>query len=319
MSKKSNQKITNEERYNEFRSHLKLEHGLSDSTCDRYINVLQKFKLWTETNTKTLPVPWSEISESEIRRYITHVQPKPAYANLIISTLRRFFLFLRDIQRERTDDPTARISRPKQSQHHAASLEPFEIDKLMTYAYEHSKDAVKLRNWSLIGLLYGSGLRISEACTLQMSNIRYQDELPVALNVIGKGNKERTVYLSATAQTALYKWLKERQKILLDLPPTADNASVWIVPVGRYAGQQLKPPAVRKMLTTFSQNAIGKHVHPHMFRHTFVTEAVRARAPLHAIQAAAGHADLSTTGRYMHANDDDIKQVAEAVPDVLEK
>lgn len=310
--------MTNENRYEEFASHLKLEHGLADSTIKKYVAMLKAFKEWSETSTKSLPVPWSEITEHDIRAYISHLKPSPTYASLVLSTFSRFFIFMRDITRERLDDPSAKVTRPKKAKHHQNTLELWEVNKLMVYIFENSPEATKLRNWALVSFLFGTGLRISECCGLKVDKIRYADELPESVTVIGKGNKERTVFLNATAKEALYKWLKERQKLMMDLPPTSDRSSVWIVPNGKYAGQQLQPQTVRKMLRKFAPLAIDKHVHPHMFRHTFITEAVRARAPLHAIQAAAGHASIATTGNYMHANTDDIRQVSELVPDARE-
>ena len=308
---------TDEERYDHFVSYLKLEHGLGNSTIALYRQHLERFKSWQEQKGDVVKT-WIEFNENDVRAYIMATEPSPAYANLLMATLSRFFRFQRDVLKERLDDPTTLVARPKQSKHHPEVLEPQEVETLMNYVYEHSPEALKLRNWSLIGFLYGSGLRISETCGLTMKQVRYQDELPYAVSVIGKGNKERSVVLNDTAKVALYKWLRHRQKLMLELPPNIDRSLVWINPLGRYAGEAIKPAAVRKMLRDLGKEALGKNVHPHMFRHTFITQAVRGGAQLHAIQAAAGHADLSTTGRYMHADEADIVNVAKSVRDVLQ-
>ena len=307
---------TNQERYDYFASYLKLEHGLGDGSINLYKKHLKRFKTWHEQRS-SISKTWAQFNENDIRTYIMAIEPSPAYANLLIAALSRFFRFQRDVLKERIDDPSSLIARPKQNKHHPSVLEPHEIEKLMSYVYKHSLDALKLRNWSFIGFLYGSGLRISECCGLTMQQIRYQDDLPYAVNVIGKGNKERTVVLNNTAKVALYKWLKHRQKLMIDLPPDTSRLHIWINPMGRYAGRAIQPTAIRTMLSDFGKKALGKNVHPHMLRHSFITQAVRGGAPLHAIQAAAGHADLSTTGRYMHANEADIAGVAASVQDIL--
>ena len=307
----------NQERYEYFANYLKLEHGLGDSSINLYRKHLIRFKAWHEKKSSGLRKTWAEFDEADIRAYIIAIEPSSSYAGLLIAALSRFFRFQRDVLKERIDDPSALIARPKRNQNRPATLEPHEVEKLMSYVYKHSSEVLKLRNWSFIGFLYGSGLRISENCGLTMQQVRYQDDLPYAVNVKGKGDKERSVVLNDTAKVALYKWLKHRQKLMLELPPDTDRLLVWINPMGRYAGRAIQPAAIRKMLSDFGKEALGKNVHPHMLRHSFITQAVRGGAPLHAIQAVAGHADLSTTGRYMHANEADIAGVAASVQDVL--
>ena len=317
MSSQISPERTNQERYDNFASYLKLEHGLSDSSINLYRKHLRRFKLWHEEKNSATKA-WVDFGEDDVRAYIMAIEPSPSYAGLLMAALGRFFRFQRDILKERSDDPTTLIARPKQKKHRPNALEPREVETLMSYAYEHSPVALKLRNWSFIGFLYGSGLRISETCGLGIKQVRYQDDLPYAVDVIGKGDKERTVVLNDTAKVALYKWLKHRQRLMFDLPPNVDRSYVWVNPIGRYAGQSIKPASIRKMLSDFGKEALGKNVNPHMFRHSFITQAVRGGASLHAIQAAAGHANLSTTGRYMHANEADIASVARSVEDALQ-
>ena len=307
---------TDQERYDYFANYLKLEHGLGDSSISLYRKSIKRFKVWHEQKSSK-PKAWAQFDENDIRAYIMAIEPSPAYANLLTVIFSRFFCFQRDVLKERTDDPSSLIARPKRKHSRPSILEPHEVEKLMSYVYKHSLEALKLRNWSFIGFLYGSGLRISECCGLTMQQIRYQDGLPYAVDVIGKGEKERSVVLNDTAKVALYKWLKHRQKLMFDLPPDTSRFRVWINPMGRYAGRAIQPTAIRTMLSDFGKKALGKNVHPHMLRHSFITQAVRGGAPLHAIQAVAGHADLSTTGRYMHANEADIAGVAASVQDVL--
>ena len=317
MSTKSRTSPANQKRYDRFADYLQFEHGLSTSSIDCYVIHLERFKAWHDENGVRGAKPWTQIDESDVRDFIMAIKPSAAYGGLIIASLGRFFRFQRDVLKERFDDPTDLIARPKKTQASPVVLEPHEIEILMNYAQQHSPKHLQLRNWSLIGFLYGSGLRIGEVCDLTVQQLYYQDELPYAVSVTGKGSKKRTVVLNNTAKVALHRWLRQRQKVMLELPANADKTHIWLVPMGRYVGQAMKPAAVRKMLSEFGKAALGKNVYPHMFRHSFITQAIRGGAPLHAIQAAAGHADLSTTGRYMHANFDDIANVAASVKDIL--
>ncbi|WP_281004374.1 tyrosine-type recombinase/integrase [Marinithermus hydrothermalis] len=93
-----------------------------------------------------------------------------------------------------------------------------------------------LRDWALLAFLYGTGLRLSEALDLTYSDITYQDGIPHAIRVWGKGDKKRVMVLSPTAQRARYQWLKHRN--LEELPRTPTSGAT---PPGPTGGSPSRP------------------------------------------------------------------------------
>lgn len=155
-------------------------------------------------------------------------------------------------------------------------------------------------------------------CNLRLSDVRYKDGLPNALQVMGKGQKERYVALSNEAQRALHQWLRERRVLVAEFPPGADIEHVWLVVVGRKRGKHLNPQGMWELVKYYANRAgISKRTYPHLLRHTHATEAARNGARLHALRDEMGHANVATTSRYLHANRSDLEAVAAVMPTVL--
>src|SRR5690606_41801921 len=92
-------------------------------------------------------------------------------------------------------------------------------------------------------------------------------------------------------------------------PPAPTTCPIWLPPPGRVRGQPLTPPGVRPPFRSLSRH-IAANAHRQLMRHSFATHAVRNGARLDAVQRALGHSSLATTGMYLHANDDDLADVA---------
>ena len=127
------------------------------------------------------------------------------------------------------------------------------------------------------------------------------------------------------------QWLREREALLMDLPPGGDAEYVWLIPSGRKRGKRITPGGVRKMLRTIGNKAgitvnEGRSVYTHLLRHSFATAAAkgksvngrRERINLHALRDAMGHSSLATTGRYLHADEEELETVAAILPNVLD-
>jgi site-specific recombinase XerD len=300
-----------------FTTYLKHERGRSDKTIAAYLGDVDRFARWLEPHVQP-PVDWQEVKTSHIRLYLSDLEASPSYFHRVHSSLNAWFHYLVEVAELRTDNPVAKVNKPKKAQHHPPALSLSDVKRLIETAFETSRPSERLRNWTLITVLVNTGLRVSELCNLNVSDIKHKEGYPHSLTVIGKGNKQRKVILSDNGKTALYQWLKERKRLLYELPPTADREAVWIVPAGRYQGRRMTAAAVRKMLAKLGTLAsLQQGVYPHLLRHTFATEAVRSGARLHALKDALGHSRLDTTGIYLHADEAELEAMAAVLPDVL--
>lgn len=303
--------------YKGFKTYLKQERGRSDKTIEAYLGDIDRFARWLEPHLQP-PIDWCEIKTNHIRLYLSDLDASPSYFHRVHSSLNAWFSYLVEVAELRSDNPAAKINKPKKAQHHPPALSLSDVRRLVETAFETSRPAERIRNWTLVTFLVNTGLRVSEFVGLNIGDIKHREGYPHSITVIGKGNKQRTVVLSENAKTALYQWLKERKRLIYELPPTAERDAVWLVPGGRYQGRRMTAGAVRKLLIKLGKLAgIQQDIYPHLLRHTFATEAVRGGARLHALRDALGHSRLDTTGIYLHADEAELEAMAALLPDVL--
>jgi integrase/recombinase XerC len=156
--------------------------------------------------------------------------------------------------------------------------------------------ALQARDTALMCLLYGAGLRINEALSLNIRNIPAADN---ALLVTGKGNKQRIVPLLPAIRTALATWLKLH-------PNPAPDAPIFL----GARGARLNAGVVQKTLRDFRRlNGLPEHTTPHALRHSFATHLLSNGADLRSIQELLGHASLSTTQRYTEIDTEQLMNV----------
>jgi len=158
---------------------------------------------------------------------------------------------------------------------------------------------------SLASFLYGTGLRISEALALRGEDLIYEDDTPMALRVVGKGNKERLVALSPTARAALLDWFHKRRR-----------GPVFVFPEGPREG---RVPSVRYVEMCFANAAKAARLNPeeftpHKLRHAFATLLVEQGADLNSVRHLLGHESLNTTLIYLHTSRRQMQQVVEKLP-----
>ena len=152
---------------------------------------------------------------------------------------------------------------------------------------------------------------------MDISHLKYSAGLPRSLRVIGKGNKEREVYVSEAAGRALAAWLVERSNLISQAQGAEKSGAVW-VSLRSGAIQRLQPRAIQRLCERIGNRAgLTERLHPHLLRHTFATAAIRNGAQLHAVKDALGHASLATTGIYLHADSKDLEKVANSLPNII--
>ncbi|MET0826266.1 MAG: tyrosine recombinase XerC [Acidimicrobiales bacterium] len=244
------------------------------------------------------------VDRRALRRYVAFLTTR-GYARRTIArhvaSLRRYFDWLR--RRGRIEvDPSARLSAPGHDGRLPRVLRRDEIEALLDDGPPPTDDPVEAalaqRDRAVLEILYGSGLRVAEACGLRPVDI----DLPrQRVTVWGKGSKQRTVPLSAPAVDALRQWLGQGRAVLADADTPDD-----VVFVNRRA-HPLTPRDVRRIL---DRRAAGP-AHPHALRHTFATHLLDGGADLRAVQELLGHADLATTQLYTHVSRERLRGVLE--------
>lgn len=161
------------------------------------------------------------------------------------------------------------------------------------------KDPFSVRDIALFYVLYGGGLRVSEACFLNLGD--FHEELNL-LFVRGKGKKERLVPLPSSAGEGIKKWILLRKTLF---PETEEEALF----VNRW-GNRLTPRGVEWILKERAkQCGLYPLPHPHALRHSYATHLLEGGADLRTIQELLGHSSLATTQRYLHQNLKALKEV----------
>lgn len=239
-----------------------------------------------------------------LRRYVAHLAAN-RYARRSIarkaSTLRRYFSWC-----ARTgvvaSDPAHGLSAPRGEARLPRVLRQDELNVLLDEPPLVTADdppAVRARDDAVLEVLYGSGLRVGELCSMDVAHL---DLDRGRATVWGKGGKERTIPLGEPAVAALRAWVGGYRHELLtaDSPPGA-------LFVNR-RGRRLSPRDVRRLLDRRAPSP----THPHALRHTFATHLLDGGADLRAVQELLGHADLSTTQRYTHVSRERLRSVYDA-------
>ena len=186
------------------------------------------------------------------------------------------------------DNPCDRVDMPKLGRYLPDVLSEEEvfriIDSVDVFTWQGSRDK------AILEVLYGCGIRVSEAVSLKLSGLYFKEGF---VRVIGKGNKERLVPLNEMAAESLKSYLDRR-------PEPADSESDDVVFLNRF-GKPLSRQSMFKMIKTQALLAdIRKEISPHTFRHSFATHLVEHGADLRVVQEMLGHESVTTTEIYTH-------------------
>jgi site-specific recombinase XerD len=249
-----------------------------------------------------------QASRQDLRDYLGYLNRKErssATVNRHLSSLRRFFRFLR-CEKLITEDPSQILESPKSRRHLPKYLTQQEVEELLkvVVADVDSGDADKQefllkRNALILELFYNQGLRVSELINLKDEDFDlYQGILTVRA---GKGGKDRRLPLSDITRDALMSYLTARES-LMSVPANG------ILLVGAKGNKLYRMRVYRLIRDTAHKAGLG-HLHPHMLRHSFATSLLEGGANLRVIQELLGHADISTTTIYTHVEIERMKEL----------
>jgi integrase/recombinase XerD len=214
-----------------------------------------------------------------------------------LSGVRSFYRFLQ-LEKEIPNDPTALLESPQIGKHLPEVLSLEEIEDIIG-AIDASRPEGQ-RDRAIIETLYGCGLRITELCTLKISDLFLEDGY---IRVHGKGRKERLIPIGGQAISELRAWFAVRQG--LKVAPGEED----YVFISTTRGRHLSRISLFVFIKEYAQRAgITKNISPHTFRHSFATHLLQGGANLRAIQAMLGHEDIGTTEIYMHLDRSHLRQ-----------
>jgi integrase/recombinase XerD len=207
------------------------------------------------------------------------------------------WLFARDLVPR---DPAAVVPGPKQRRTLPATFKQSELDQLLDPPV--GDDPRGLRDRALLELLYGSGLRASEACTLRVRDV---DRGRRQIRVTGKGDKQRMVPLGAKAAAATTVYLeKERGPLAAQVSTPPD----WVLL--SYRGRRLRRERIWELMKRYAlRSGAPPEIGPHTMRHSFATHLLAGGADLRQVQEMLGHASIATTQIYTHVDPTRLKAV----------
>jgi len=293
----------------EFLRHKSIDRGLAILTLSAYSSDLLNAHRFC---TKHHGIPLRNASTEMLEDYLKHLNKLRRQATSVrrhLSALKQFYEFL---QREQSlaVNPMDRIEFPQTPKRLPKSLTAGEIDALFqTTLVNTAKEPdsyLPLRDQTMLMLMYASGLRVSELCSLKLVDLDLRSQI---LKITGKGSKTRLVPFSQSLVTLLKSYLNMRKIFLND---HADSEYVFL----NYQGTRLSRQTFWKTLKTLAiQSHISSELSPHRLRHSFASHLLESGLSLRSLQILLGHADISTTEIYTHVRKSTLmKSYQEAHP-----
>ena len=254
---------------------------MSPNTVASYCSDIQKFLSVSGVDAdKVLP--------DDILQYISSLEniSERSQARLL-SALRSFFDWMQ-IEGYMTENPCDRVDMPKLGVYLPSVLSVQEVEDIINSI--DRTDWIGLRDKAILEVLYGCGLRVSEAVSLRISGL-YLDEGFV--RIIGKGNKERLIPLGDMACSAVRAYLDVR-------PQPGDSDSDDLLFLNRFGKSFSRVSMFNLVKKQALVAGINKEISPHTFRHSFATHLVENGADLRVVQEMLGHESITTTEIYTH-------------------
>ncbi len=288
----------------EFLEHLEIEKGRSVKTVENYDRYLSRFLSQTSAQGRSASggkiLKPSDITEQRVREFRIWLNRQKGTAgdmkkktqNYYMIALRAFLKYLR--KRGIDSLNPERIELAKVGQRDLDLITSDELARLMKAP--SPSELTGLRDRAIMELLFSTGLRVSELCSLDRDLDLSRDEFSVR----GKGEKIRVVFLSADAKRSIREYLVARK----------DLHEALFVDGREKKMHRITPRDVQRHIKAYAIKAgITRKVTPHVIRHSFATDLLENGADLRSVQALLGHANIATTQVYTHVTDKHLREV----------
>ncbi len=285
----------------QFLEYTEIERGRSLKTVENYDRYISRFISFSKLKSP------QNITNDNVREYRLWLNRqsgghgsgdtlKKKTQNYYLIALRGFLKYL--LKRGITSLPPDQIELAKVSERSLDLVSGDELGRLLEAP--KGDDLKTLRDKAILELLFSTGLRVSELCSLPRDLDISKDEFAVR----GKGDKVRVVFLSENARRALKNYLGKRKDM-------EDNLFIGMGKANKKGeATSLTPRSVERLVATYAIKAgISKKVTPHVIRHSFATDLLENGADIRSVQAMLGHANISTTQIYTHVTDRGLRDI----------
>ena len=274
---------------NGYEDHLRLERGLSENSIAAYLRDIKQFSKFCTRELSVLHP--GALDTNAVQKYMQHLFDREIARNSqarMLSGIRSYSKYLR-LENIIHTDPVELVSSPRPERKLPDVLSVEEVSRIISAIDLSRREGV--RNKAMLEVLYSCGLRVTELCELQLSKVDFIDKV---VQVIGKGNKVRTIPVGTTALQAIDDYLSEYRSQIIPMKGYEDT--VFLGRQGRGLSRQMAFTMLRRVAI---QAQIRKSISPHTFRHSFATHLIEAGADLRAVQEMLGHEQIATTEIYM--------------------
>jgi integrase/recombinase XerD len=274
-----------------FRAYLLLERGLSDQTFIHYKQDLNKwFHYLDQLQSPVRPELATLVELAAFLSTLKDLNQSPASQARITSALKTFYSWLL-LEKKINENPTELIDSPKINRKVPEVMSYSEIERL--FQCIDLSEPTGTRNRAILETLYASGLRVSELCTLSISNYYPAEGF---IRVLGKGNKERVVPIGDDAIQYINDYISTWRRHL----PVISKKDTDILFLNR-RGRRLSRIFIYQLVKSLVEQAgLSPMISPHTFRHSFATHLLEGGADLKAVQDMLGHESILTTEIYTH-------------------
>jgi len=280
---------------------LAAESGLSPNTLAAYRRDLTRAQEFLAARGLRR---WEDLTPDLLAKLMAEARGRGAASasqQRLLSSLRSFYRWLRTEGLHEGRDPTRGAGRLRLWERLPRVLSPEDALRLLDVPPEDHP--LGLRDRALLALLYGGGLRVSEAANLSMDALMLRahagDRAAGVMRVIGKGDKERLVPFGGEARRRVEQWIAEGRP---RLSPQCDR--LLLSKSGRALDRHR---AFRIVQRAAARAELREEVHPHTLRHSCATHLLLGGGDLRAVQEFLGHADLRTTERYTHVEAEQLQ------------
>ena len=283
----------------------------------RYIKI--QYHLTNETDFKSVTIKdipldvIKQITSQDIMSFLSfmalNLKAKAATRARKISTIRIFFSYLSQKAKIIENNPAQNIETPKKEKRMPRYLTLDDSKKLLSVTMDEN-DENKERDYAIITIFLNCGLRLSELVGINISDINFDD---CKLNVIGKGNKERTIYLNKACMNAIRAYLEVRPKVAIKVDDKNSEKALFLSKrherISNRTVQYIVDKELRKAGLDTSKYST------HKLRHTAATLMYQyGNVDIRALQELLGHESIATTEIYTHVNNQQARNAVESNP-----
>ena len=279
-----------------YRIYLQLEKRLAQNTVESYMRDLRQFAHFILRRYDVAP---AHVEPEMIQRYLDWLfergREKSSQARAL-SGVRSFFAYL--VLNDKVESsPAEFIQMPKIGRHLPDVLTTEEIDRIIASVDDSTPKG--LRDRAMLEVLYSCGLRVSELISLRMQDLFFGEGY---VRVVGKGDKQRLVPISATARDRIQQYLEVRR---------SSRAGEEVLFLNNRGKQLTRVMVFTVLKQAVRQAGIEKSISPHTFRHSFATHLLEGGASIRQVQEMLGHESILTTEIYTHLDSSHLRRTVE--------